>query len=265
MTSYLVVANRSLGSEALAERLSGLVAGHPAARFVVVAPVGSSPVLPAEVGGVMGGVAVLDVETREYLDRDANERLETLLRWCADRGVDAEGMTVVGDPLPTIERLVRQHDIDEVLVSTLPSRLSRWLRIDLVRRIARRVAVPVTTVEAAEGDYADGSENGIREEELVAIREDAATSGEAASRAEAGVTARRRSNVGESVYKIVELVGTSTESWEKAASSAVAMASRSLRDLRVAEIAELDLVIDDGAVTAYRAKIKVSFKYDAGD
>ena len=66
----------------------------------------------------------------------------------------------------------------------------------------------------------------------------------------------------ESVYKIIELVGTSTESWEKAASAAVARAGQSLRDLRVAEVVQLDMVIDDGKVTAYRAKIKVSFKYE---
>lgn len=66
----------------------------------------------------------------------------------------------------------------------------------------------------------------------------------------------------ESVYKVVELVGTSTESWEKAASAAVDRASHSLRDLRVAEVSELDMTIDDGGVTAYRAKIKVSFKYE---
>jgi flavin-binding protein dodecin len=66
----------------------------------------------------------------------------------------------------------------------------------------------------------------------------------------------------ESVYKIIELVGTSEESWEKAASAAVAKASKSLRDLRIAEVAELDLQIEDGAVRAYRAKVKVSFKYE---
>ena len=68
--------------------------------------------------------------------------------------------------------------------------------------------------------------------------------------------------MGESVYKIIELVGTSTESWEKAASAAVLRASQTLRDLRVAEVAELDLVIENGVVSAYRAKVKVSFKYD---
>jgi dodecin len=69
----------------------------------------------------------------------------------------------------------------------------------------------------------------------------------------------------ESVYKIIELVGTSTESWEKAASAAVALASKSLRELRIAEVSELDLQIEGGKVRAYRAKVKVSFKYEGGD
>jgi len=68
--------------------------------------------------------------------------------------------------------------------------------------------------------------------------------------------------VAESVYKVIELVGTSTDSWEKAAAAAVEKASGSLRDLRVAEIAELDLQIEDGKVRAYRARVKVSFKYE---
>jgi dodecin len=69
----------------------------------------------------------------------------------------------------------------------------------------------------------------------------------------------------ESVYKVVELVGTSTESWEKAATAAVSRASESLRDLRVAEVSELDLQIEDGQVRAYRAKVKLSFKYEGGE
>lgn len=69
----------------------------------------------------------------------------------------------------------------------------------------------------------------------------------------------------ESVYKIIELVGTSTESWEKAARAAVARAASSLRDLRIAEVSELDLQIEDGQVSAYRAKVKVSFKYEGGE
>ncbi len=66
----------------------------------------------------------------------------------------------------------------------------------------------------------------------------------------------------ESVYKVIELVGTSTESWEAAASAAVEKAGSSLRDLRVAEVSELDLQIENGAVKCYRAKVKVSFKYE---
>ena len=69
----------------------------------------------------------------------------------------------------------------------------------------------------------------------------------------------------DSVYKFIELVGTSSESWEKAAASAVEMASKTLRDLRVAEIIELDLHIEDGKITAYRAKVKLSFKIDRVD
>ena len=66
----------------------------------------------------------------------------------------------------------------------------------------------------------------------------------------------------ESVYKIIELVGTSTESWEKAATAAVQKASKTLRDLRIAEVSQLDLQIENGKVQAYRAKVKLSFKYE---
>jgi dodecin len=66
----------------------------------------------------------------------------------------------------------------------------------------------------------------------------------------------------ESVYKVIELVGTSTDSWEKAAAAAVKQAAKSLRDLRIAEIVQLDLQLADGKVQAYRAKVKVSFKYE---
>ncbi len=69
----------------------------------------------------------------------------------------------------------------------------------------------------------------------------------------------------ESVYKIIELIGTSTESWEKAASEAVKRAAKTLRDLRIAEVSALDLQLENGKVRAYRAKVKVSFKYEGGD
>ncbi len=69
----------------------------------------------------------------------------------------------------------------------------------------------------------------------------------------------------EAIYKVVELVGTSTKSWEKAAAAAVEKAGESLRDLRIAEISKLDMQIKDGKVSAYRARVKVSFKYGGGD
>jgi flavin-binding protein dodecin len=68
----------------------------------------------------------------------------------------------------------------------------------------------------------------------------------------------------DSVYKVIELIGTSTKSWEDAAKNAVERASQSLRDLRVAEVVELDVQLDNGKVEAYRAKVNVSFKYEGG-
>jgi flavin-binding protein dodecin len=65
----------------------------------------------------------------------------------------------------------------------------------------------------------------------------------------------------ESVYKVIELIGTSPDSWEKAAAAAVNTAAKSLKDLRIAEIIELDMQIKDGKIGAYRAKVRLSFKY----
>jgi flavin-binding protein dodecin len=68
-----------------------------------------------------------------------------------------------------------------------------------------------------------------------------------------------------SVYKVIELVGTSTESWEKAAAAAVETASKSLKDLRIAEVVELDMHLEDNKIKTYRAKVKISFKYHTDD
>ncbi len=69
----------------------------------------------------------------------------------------------------------------------------------------------------------------------------------------------------DSVYKVIELVGASPESWEKAAAAAIDTASRSIKDMRVAEISELDLQLEDGKIVNYRARVKVSFKYHVED
>jgi dodecin len=71
--------------------------------------------------------------------------------------------------------------------------------------------------------------------------------------------------MGDSVYKVITLIGTSPESWEKAAKAAVEQAAKSLRDMRIAEVEELDMQIDGGTVISYRAKVKVSFRYHDED
>jgi flavin-binding protein dodecin len=81
-------------------------------------------------------------------------------------------------------------------------------------------------------------------------------------RAQASNNKHVEQTMAESVYKVIELVGTSTESWEKAAAAAVNRASKSLRDLRIAEVVQLDMQVQNGKVSAYRAKVKVSFKFE---
>jgi flavin-binding protein dodecin len=69
----------------------------------------------------------------------------------------------------------------------------------------------------------------------------------------------------ESVYRVTQVIGTSTDSWETAARNAVETAARTVRDLRVGEIDRLDMTIEDGKVTAYRARVNISFKYESGE
>ena len=77
-----------------------------------------------------------------------------------------------------------------------------------------------------------------------------------------GPLGRKGGKMAESVYKVIELVGSSPDSWEEAAAGAVERAAKSLRDLRIAEVVEMDMQIDDGKVVAYRTRLKVSFKYE---
>jgi flavin-binding protein dodecin len=241
MGSVLVVANQTLGGEALSAHLRRLIEADRNTHFVVVVPV---PTPVVDVGGAMGamsGVTVIDPGLQDHLSDVARKRLHTVLAWLHDAGVTAEG-TVVGDPMAAMEAAVASQIFDEIVISTLPVRVSRWLRQDLTHRATRRFAVPVTTITAADDTMP-------------------ATNTEATTSAKPTSAPRERVVMAESVYKIIELVGTSTESWEKAAAAAVLRASQTVRDLRVAEVVELDLVIENGEVTAYRAKVKVSFKY----
>ena len=74
--------------------------------------------------------------------------------------------------------------------------------------------------------------------------------------------ARKRANNDGSVYRVIDVIGTSPNSWEEAASNAVSTASKSLRDLRIAEVSKLDVKIEDGRITEYRARVQLSFKYE---
>ena len=242
MGSVLVVANQTLGGEALSAHLRRAIEADRSVRFVVLVPV-AAPVL--DVGGAMGamgGMAMIDMSLQDHLSDVAKDRLRVVLQWLRAEGAEAEG-SVVGDPMVAMQDAVASRTFDEIVISTLPARVSGWLRQDLAHRAARRFAVPVTTITAADNTLPPPAEPA-----------NTATTIPSAP--------RERAPMAESVYKIVELVGTSTESWEKAAAAAVTRASETLRDLRVAEVAELDLVIENGVVSAYRAKVKVSFKYE---
>ena len=149
MGSFLVVANQSLGGEALAAHLRRVIEADPSARFVVVVPV-STPVV--DVGGAMGvlsGVTVIDAVMQGHLEDVARERLNIVLAWFRDAGVEAEG-TLAGDPMAAMEAAVASQTFDEIIISTLPVRVSRWLRQDLGRRATRRFDVPITMVIGAD-------------------------------------------------------------------------------------------------------------------
>ena len=133
-----------------------------------------------------------------------------MLEWLRARGAEAEG-SVVGDPMAAMQAAVASRTFDEIVISTLPARVSGWLRQDLAHRAARKFAVPVTTITAADDTLPPAT---------------APVTTPSTTKTAPG----ERVRMAESVYKIIELVGTSTESWEKAAAAAVARASETLRD-----------------------------------
>jgi len=79
------------------------------------------------------------------------------------------------------------------------------------------------------------------------------------------VTLKKEDAMGESTYKIIEVVGTSTESWEDAAKTAIATAAKSLKDLRIAEVVRLDVMVEEGKAVLFRTRLNLSFKYHEGD
>src|SRR3954452_19216391 len=148
MGSYLVVANKTLGGEALAAHLRRLIEAEPSSRFVVVVPLTvPAPVDPGGAMGVMSGITVIDYGEQDELRKIAQDRLAALLAWFEAAGVEAEGK-VVGDPMAAMSAAVEAQHFDEIIVSTMPARMSQWLRLDLVRRAARRFGGPVPAITA---------------------------------------------------------------------------------------------------------------------
>jgi GABA permease len=138
-----------LGGEALSAHLRRVIEADPNVRFVVVVPV-AAPVL--DVGGAMGamsGMAMIDATVQDRLSDAARDRLRVVLEWLRGAGVEAEG-TVVGDPMVAMQAAVAAQTFDEIVISTLPARVSGWLRQDLAHRAVRRFSVPVTTITAAD-------------------------------------------------------------------------------------------------------------------
>lgn len=264
MGIYVVVANRTLAGPALAGQIDRILGQDADATFRVVAPVSMPSFAAVEIGGAMGGIAVVDVDGRERALDEARQRVDDLVARLRAAGAPATGEVVIGDPVPAVVALVAGGDVTEVIVSTLPSRLSRWLRQDLPQRLRRRIDLPVTLIEATD-DHDDHLEHADQQtaDEPPPAPTDAPHP--VAAPAAPPDPERERGTMTERVYKIIELVGTSTESWEKAAAAAVLTAQQSIRDLRVAEVVQLDLVVGDSEVTVYRAKVKVSFKYERAD
>jgi flavin-binding protein dodecin len=273
MGIYVVIANRTLAGAALAGQIDRILGQDAGATFRVVAPVSLPNFAAVEIGGAMGGIAVVDVDGRERALDEARQRVDELVTRLRATGAPASGEVVIGDPVPAVVALAAGGDVAEVIVSTLPSRLSRVLRQDLPQRLRRRIDVPVTLIEATDDPGAHDARPttadrpGMTADTPPTVdaprpADELRPAHESTPRTD---PERERGTMTERVYKIIELVGTSTESWEKAAAAAVMTAQQSIRDLRVAEVVQLDLVVGDGEVTVYRAKVKVSFKYERAD
>lgn len=146
MHRILIVANRSMKGDALADAVAQRLAADTC-DFHVIVPVGT-PLSPA----VALGAAAADMAPSACFDfqneRDAaNDRLDAALAWCAEREITATGeLSSEADIASAVAKLVEAESFDEVIVSTLHSTISRWLRQDLPSRIERRVDVPVTVV-----------------------------------------------------------------------------------------------------------------------
>ena len=148
MAQYLVVANQTLGEDALLQLMRKRAAAEPS-EFVLVVP--ATPTLEQVQGAegltAVGGSTVLP-STPEHARELAEERLQAALAKFRDAGIRVEGHVGHRDPVHAVDAALKGRHVDEIIVSTLPTRLSRWLRQDLPRRLEHRTQLPVTHVGA---------------------------------------------------------------------------------------------------------------------
>ena len=148
MRRYLVVANQTLGGNELAELLGKRAKSEPSEFFIVVPATPSIDfVLGAHAMPVMGGLPAVP-DSPERARALAKERLEMALAQLRAAGATVEGRVGDPDPVRAVEAVLKGRQFDEIIVSTLPSRISRWLRQDLPRRLEHKTGLPVTHVGA---------------------------------------------------------------------------------------------------------------------
>jgi hypothetical protein len=148
MRRYLIVANQTLGGEQLSAKLADCMRAGPC-RFYLVAPVTQTEAADqGAAGGLDGGVIPGAYKIARTL---AQGRLEHELARLQEAGAEAEGEVVDPNPIVAVRKLASREEVDEVIVSTLPRRLSRWMAMDLPHRIRRATKLPVTHISGAAG------------------------------------------------------------------------------------------------------------------
>jgi GABA permease len=146
---YLVVANQTLGGEQLMEEVRRRVAAGPSSFHVIVPNTRSVDVVPLPGGPLPPGSAHVAVEEQDRrATQIAESRLHQALSQLRAEGVEAHGELGDADPLTAIGEALQDDHFDEIIISTLPSGISRWLGMDLPKRAERRFHVPITTVTA---------------------------------------------------------------------------------------------------------------------
>lgn len=152
MSRYLIVANQTLGGKELEERIRARMEGGQG-RFHVLVPMiepqyEADAWVPADPAFGISGVRTGATEAMEEAQQRSQHRLDRMLDKIRALGGEADGEVVEPDPVSAVESVLERDTFSEIIVSTLPAGISRWVKMDLPSRIARRTDVPVTTVEA---------------------------------------------------------------------------------------------------------------------